>query len=247
MQRSPDATRRQYDALLGPAWLWIAGGMEPNVCKNARFFRDHGILPADGAAAIDLGAGCGFSSLALAGMGYRVVAVDFCRPMLETLEDHAGPASVRTVLADILDFPAWAGETPALIVCTGDTLPHLPDQDSVSALIRRCAHELGPGGTLLISCRDYAALPEGSSDVIPVRQDPDRVFLCRLDGFSLTVPVTDILYTRESGRWARHAGSYTKLRLSPATLGAMVTGAGLAVTGCASRNGTITVIGKKVA
>lgn len=241
----PAGTRDQYDLLLGPAWLWICGGMEPNIRKNARFFRDHGVAPSSGGTAVDLGAGCGFSSLALAGMGYRVVAVDFSRPMLETLMCHAGDAPVRAVPADILDFPAWAGEEPCLVACTGDTITHLPGEDAVDRLIRQCARELAFGGTLVISCRDYSAGLCGSSDVIPVRQDPGRVFLCRLEYLPATVRVTDILYTRESGRWERHAGTYPKLRIASRTLGAMVTGAGLEVAECGSCDGTITVIGKK--
>ena len=214
MDLTPDPTQLHYNNFLARNYLWMAGGLVENSTKCARFFAGHGIRPAGCGNAVDLGAGCGFASLALAALGFRVTAVDFSRPMLTLLAQYAAGLSVQAVNADIRNAASWSGHAPELITCMGDTLTHLADMGEVKDLIRYCAGELPAGGKLVLSCRDYSKEPAGSSVVIPVRRDPDRIFLCRLEYGTTHVHITDIVFSRESGKWQRYSSSYTKVRIS---------------------------------
>ena len=246
MSSYPATTQAHYEALLARNYLWMAGGMEENIARNTRFFSGHGIIPDNTVAATDLGAGCGFQTLALARAGFRVTAVDFCRPMLDILSSHTGSTPVHTIQADIMTFRSWAGSGTGLIVCMGDTLTHLENMDAVKGLLRHCARELPDRGKIVISCRDYSREPDGPDTVIPVRQEKNRVFLCRLGYETGHVQVTDILYTRESGTWQRYSGTYTKLRIAPDYLAAMLTDAGFTINTNESDGRTITLIGRKL-
>ena len=244
---SPEHTeaRSHYAALLAHNYVWIAGGFESNIMGNTRFFTDHSIRPAGCGTAIDLGAGCGFQSIALACTGFDVVAVDFSQPMLDLLTQHAGALPVGTVCSDIILFESWTGRSPELIVCMGDTLTHLPDVPAVHNLIRQCAAELPPGGKFIVSFRDYSGDPEVTPVIIPVRRDPGRIFVCRLEYEKEIVRVTDILYTRESGKWIRVAGTYPKLRLAPERIAGIMTNEGFFITEMMAASSMTMIIAKK--
>ncbi|MDD1704710.1 MAG: hypothetical protein LUP97_05755 [Methanoregula sp.] len=82
----------------------------------------------------------------------------------------------------------------------GDTLTHLPDGGAVRELCRNAFAELVPGGKPLLSFRDYMTEPAGAITVIPVRREPGRIFLCRLEYGESDVCVSDILYSTAGGR-----------------------------------------------
>ena len=236
-----------YDAMLARHYVWMAGGWDAGCGKSRRFFEEHAIRPNGSGIAVDLGAGCGFLSIALAGAGFRVTAVDRSREMLDILRQHAEGQLIRTVIADILDFPAWDdNEKPELIACTGDTLTHLADMCAVKRLLRQCARELSAGGTLILSCRDYSREPSGSSVVIPVQREANRIFLCRLCYETDRVMVEDILYTRESGQWERTSGKYPKIRIAPDLLEGLFADEGFRIRPGDPQDEMITLIGQKL-
>lgn len=244
MQPRPPSAKDHYDRFLAGQYAWMAGGFDANVQKNRDFFAAQGIRPAGTGAAIDLGAGCGFATIPLAEAGFRVTAVDFCRPLLDELERHA--PNISTVEGDILDFPAWAGKEPELIVCMGDTLTHLPDAGAVRNLLRQCYAELAPGGKLVLSLRDYTLGEKGETVVVPVRRDAGRIFLCRLEYGEERIGVTDIVYSHQTGRWERCASSYEKIRIKPAFLLRELERAGLRIDERIAGEGLITIIAEKI-
>ncbi|MFA4860742.1 MAG: class I SAM-dependent methyltransferase [Methanoregula sp.] len=241
----PNGTQSHYDRFLAEQYLWMSGGFDHNLRKNRHFFASHHLVPQSTHTAIDLGAGCGFQAIPLAEAGFSVIAVDFCRPLLAELRARAGTLPINCIAADIFDFMAWTSRHPELIVCMGDTLTHLPDLDAVRHLIRQCHDELGPGGKLVLTLRNYSMEPEGSVVVIPVRRDADRIFLCRLEYDKRTISVTDILVSRKTGQWERTASDYTKLRVAPDDLVLMVADAGFGIVFFESEDGLITIIAER--
>jgi SAM-dependent methyltransferase len=237
--------KAHYNALLEENYTWISGGWGEQVQKNRKFFSSHAITPHDNRVAIDLGAGCGFQSVPLAKLGFSVTAVDFSLPLLEELSIHAGDLPVETIQSDIRHFSLWAGRHPALVVCMGDTLTHLPTLTEADDIVRQCFKELDPGGRLVLSLRDYSREPDGAVVVIPVLRGEDRIFLCRLEYHADTLTVQDILYSRGLGVWGRTAGKYEKIRIAPETLTRILTVAGFAIEYSAVDDGMITVIARK--
>jgi SAM-dependent methyltransferase len=108
------------------------------------------LVPADGRArVVDLGAGSGTGTLALARQlpEAEIVAVDVDEEMLEHLRHRAGGNDhIRTVRAD-LDGD-WPDLGPADLVWASASMHHFKDLDRTLAQIREV---LRPGGAVLIT------------------------------------------------------------------------------------------------
>jgi len=100
---------------------------------------------------VDLGAGTGFVTTALAPMVSSVLAVDISAAMAKSLTERAagaGLANVATEVADLAGFdlpPAGAD-----LIVSSYALHHLVDADK-RALVARAAQWLRPGGRLVIA------------------------------------------------------------------------------------------------
>ena len=129
--------------------------------------------------------------------------------------------------ADLLTFRQHLTQQAGLILCMGDTLPHLDDHDHVALLFREVSEALAPDGTFVATFRDYTTPPSGDARFIPVRADRDRILTCFLEALPGHVLVHDILHEREGGTWQMRVSSYRKLRLSPAVVTAALKAARL--------------------
>lgn len=115
-----------YENLLADYYSWMFGDFAGKVETHHRFFFVNQIQPTKSGLAVDLGAGPGFQSIPLAQLGFRVLAVDLSRRLLEELHCRCGSLPITPIHGDLMNFTAW-GEAPMeLCVCMGDTLPHLP-------------------------------------------------------------------------------------------------------------------------
>ncbi|WP_027175812.1 class I SAM-dependent methyltransferase [Desulfovibrio aminophilus] len=222
------AVEEHYAQHLAAFYDWLCGGFEAAVERNRHLLRRLAPASPPGASALDLGAGSGHQSIPLAESGYAVTAVDSCAELLAVLEEKMGGLPIQAVRADILAHLERETETFDLVLCMGDTLTHLPDQDAARTLLTQAARLLKPGGVLLLSFRDYASsTPEGLSRFIPVRSDDTRVATCFLEYGTTHVQVHALLHTRqEDGQWIFSASVYPKCRLAPEAVRAALAGLG---------------------
>lgn len=204
-----------YERHLGPIYVWMAGGIEAALKAGTSDIQALDLTPARNGVAVDLGAGFGMHAIPLARCGYRVVAIDNCTELLQTLEHERGDLPIVTVEADLLAFRRHVTKPPALIVCLGDTLTHLGHEAAVRTLISEASAALPPGGTLVFSFRDYTAALAGDRRFIPVRSDDARILTCFLEYGDRHVTVNDIVHERANGQWSLRVSSYNKLRLAP--------------------------------
>jgi len=105
--------------------------------------------PAD--ACVDLGAGTGFVTMALAPLTSSVLAVDISGAMAAALADRArqdGLGNVSTQVGDLTTFDLRPSSTD--LVVSSYALHHLVDADK-RALVARSAQWLRPGGRLVIA------------------------------------------------------------------------------------------------
>jgi ubiquinone/menaquinone biosynthesis C-methylase UbiE len=108
-----------------------------------------GPKPSD--ACVDLGAGTGFVTSALAPLVSSVLAVDISPAMTESLAERAAEAglgNVRTEVADLAELrlpPASAD-----LIVSNYALHHLRDADK-RALVAEAARWLRPGGRLVVA------------------------------------------------------------------------------------------------
>src|SRR5687767_15040729 len=119
------SAKEHYDKHLGNIYVWMSGPFEEKQIAQQRFFEQHRIFPNKGKVAIDLGAGHGLQSISLAKLGFSVTSVDFNQQLLNSLQSQNENESINIVQADIIQFVRQTSLQPELIVCMGDTLPHL--------------------------------------------------------------------------------------------------------------------------
>jgi SAM-dependent methyltransferase len=107
--------------------------------------------------AVDVGAGAGLASVALAERGYDVLAVDSTRRMLELTQARAAEAGaeIRVAEADASSLPVEDGSVD-LVVAVG-LVPWLPDAPPVLDEFRRV---LRPRGGLVITADNRWRLTE---------------------------------------------------------------------------------------
>ncbi len=204
-----------YENHLAPIYVWMAGGAEAALARGLAEVQATCPRPSSDQWAVDLGAGFGMHAIPLADRGYSVLAIDSSGTLLDVIRHHASGKSIVTVLDDLLSFRNHLTAPAALILCMGDTLTHLPDRGSVERLMAEVAEALMPGGTFIVTFRDYSTPLVGSARFIPVRGDSNRLLTCFLEYEDETVTVHDLLNEREGSDWRLKVSAYRKLRLSP--------------------------------
>jgi SAM-dependent methyltransferase len=112
-----------------------------------------GLPPGD---AVDLAAGEGRHALWLAGLGWRVTAVDFSVVGLERGAAQPGAERVTWVTADVTTWTAPPASLDLVVVA----YLHLPEADTVDVLTR-AVRWLRPGGRLLVLGHDVENIASG--------------------------------------------------------------------------------------
>ena len=214
-----NAVEEHYERLLAQVYTWMAGGAVQKIEDNRRIFLEFGLTPQRGGKAIDLGCGSGFQALALAALGFKVVAVDTSAALLNELRSINETGLVTSIQGDMRDPLVYQPHGPfEVAVCMGDSLVHLQSFDEVASCmadVRKC---LEPRGRLIISFRDLTHELKGIDRAIPVRLDNDRLMTTFLEYEPEHVTVNDMLFLRIESGWEMKKSCYRKLRLSPAQL-----------------------------
>ena len=238
------SSEAHYDTHLGPVYAWMLGDIEAAFARGAAEI-DALPLPAHGIA-VDLGAGLGLHSVALARRGFEVVALDSCKMLLDDLRSRVQPLAITTHHADLLQFRCFVTGQAQVIVCMGDTLTHLPSIASVDSLLAGIAAALARGGVFAATFRDYAGRKlEGEQRFILVRADENRILTCFLEYGDGQVTVHDLLNEKDQGQWRQKVSSYPKLRLAPEWVAARLTELGFDVKRDATPGGMARIVATK--
>jgi SAM-dependent methyltransferase len=236
-----------YETHLGPVYSWMLGDIDAAFARSAAEL-DELPLPAPGRVVLDLGAGIGLHAIPLARRGFAVTAIDSCGALLDELRARSAALPIAAIHADLLEFPAWVKEPPAVILCMGDTLTHLPTLSAVESLFAAVAGALAPAGVFATTFRDYATRPlEGDRRFILVRADERRILTCFLEYGEHAVTVHDVLNQLENGQWRQTVSSYPKLRLDPGWVAANLIEHGLTVRRDATASGMVRIVGTRPA
>ena len=137
------------------------------------------LLPAR--HAIDMGCGTGVHVMALAQLGVEVTGVDVSARMLERARAHAGrhatvdSAPVHFRQGDFL-APLPTGSAD-LLLCFGNSLPHLPSRDDLAAVFAHWRRLLLPGGRILIQLLNYRDVLRRGERIINIRRENDTTII----------------------------------------------------------------------
>ena len=112
-------------------------------------------LVPEGARVLEVGAGTGRFSLAMAERAEEVIALDLSPAMLSVLEDKARTAGLPNVQTRVGDLHRVEGLGDRDLVCAFSVLEYAPDVDAAIAGLAGC---LRPGGSLWLTTA-HAGLP----------------------------------------------------------------------------------------
>lgn len=234
-----------YQNHLAGFYSWMVGDFRQKEQEFQDFLKSKVIAPPGAAVAIDLGAGHGIQSVALAHRGYKVTAIDFNKQLLEELQSNKGDLDIDIVEDDIRNIKNYAQLNPELVVCCGDTLSHLDDQTDINHFIRNCADTLVSNGTLIVSFRDYSRELLLTQRFIPVKSDEKRILTCILEYFPQKLQVTDLLYEKTGEGWVQKVSTYSKVRIITEEILNMLADGGFKVKFNEPLKGMQTVIAEK--
>lgn len=236
--------REHYDALLAEHYSRLFGDFDAKVAEQRALLQRLGVAaPSSGGLAVDLGCGSGFQSVALAHLGFRVLAVDFSRRLLDELTHRARGLPVEAIAGDIRDVRRLVPPGAELAVCMGDTLAHLEREADLDRVFRGVAARLVIGGRLVLSFRDLSGELRDLDRAIPLGAWDDLVMTCFLEYEASTVKVHDLIWVRQPEGWRLRKGMYRKLRLAPARVAARLRAAGFAVERHAAPGGMVALVG----
>ena len=208
------ATAKQhYDSHLADLYSWMAGDFDSKQKEFQQFLKEQDVLPESVKIAVDLGAGHGIQSVALAKMGFKVKAIDFSCQLLDELRINGKGLNIEIIVDDIRSIAPYTDPKPGVIVCWGDTITHLDDLADVEQFLVNCCTALAQNGKLILSFRDYSTELTGDSRFIPVKSDENRILTCIFEYSADHVRVTDLLYKKHGHEWKQKVSSYQKVRI----------------------------------
>lgn len=237
--------KEHYDNHLGNFYSWYSGDFEENKEKFRSFCIENGITPQHSKYAVDLGAGNGIQSIALAVQGFKVIAIDFNIQLISELTSRIGNLPIEVFNDDIRSISKYSAIKPELVVCCGDTLTHLESLAEIQGLIADCFGILSTKGKIVLTFRDYTSELEDIHRFIPVKSDPERILTCFLEYTSDKVRVTDLIHELEENTWIQKISSYYKTRVSKEQVVGYLKNSGFHIVLEKVKNRIITIIGQK--
>lgn len=200
--RPMSSVHEHYENVLSAYYSRMLGDFEAKVSEQRSLLERLGVEASSAAGfAVDLGCGPGVQSIALARLGYRVLAVDFSRRLLAELKERTRGLPVEAVLGDIREVQALVPTGVEVVVCMGDTLSHLGREADLERLFAGVATRLVPGGRFVVSFRELGGELRGLDRVIPLSASDDVIMTCFLEYETATVKVHDLIWVRERDGW----------------------------------------------
>ena len=238
------SVREHYEQVLAEHYSRMFGDFEAKVAEQHALLERLGVTAEQGAAtAVDLGCGSGFQSVALARLGFQVLAIDFSQRLLAELSDRASGLAVEAITGDIRDVASLVPTAVGLVVCMGDTLSHLECEADLARVFEGVAARLAVGGRLVLTFRDLSGELCDLDRVIPLYASDEVVMTCFLEYEPSTVKVHDLIWVRQRGGWHFRKGVYRKLRLAPEAVTIRLERAGFTVERRQAPPGMVALVG----
>ena len=177
-----------------------------------RWFRDREI-----ATVLDASCGTGTQAIAMAQIGYRVLASDPSAGMLERARHNAAQYEVADRISflqagflDLAQMVDTAGDLDAILT-KGDAFPHLITDAEIEETLSGFFRLLRPGGTILIGMKDYEPLIQERPRFLPGNvHDPEdnqgeRIIVFEVwdwnEGPPLTITANHFVISGEGDRY----------------------------------------------
>lgn len=135
---------------------------------------------------LDLGCGTGEHVAFFAQQGARAVGLDRSEAMLESAREHEARGHGRFVQGDALEAATVLGdEAPfGLLLCLGNMLPHLQDDEALDRFVHQVRRALVPGGLFLLQILNYERILRAGIRHLPINvregEDGEEIVFLRL-------------------------------------------------------------------
>jgi SAM-dependent methyltransferase len=192
---------------------------------------------------VDLGCGSGFQSVALARLGFRVLAIDFSLRLLAELNERARDLPVAALAGDMRDVGALVPAGVEVVVCMGDTLSHLEREGDLDRVFAGVAARLAVGGRFVLTFRDLSGQLHDLDRFIPLYSSDELIITCCLEYEPTSVKVHDLIWVRQPDGWQFRKGVYRKLRLVPDAVVRQLENAAFTVERHEALAGMVTLVG----
>lgn len=167
----PDAAAAPFYDGLAAHYHLLYGDWEAAIARQgealSRLLQEAGVRR--GEPVLDAACGIGTQTLGLAQRGHRVFASDISGGAVQRLRDELAQRGLEAQ-AHVDDLRllqhARPGSMAAVLACD-NSIPHLLSDDEILQALRSCHRSLRPGGAIVLSVRDYAAIPRVNPDVRP--------------------------------------------------------------------------------
>jgi SAM-dependent methyltransferase len=240
------SVKEHYDNLLAEHYTWMFGEHSAKVLENIDFFESLGVKPGPDGRALDLGCGSGFQSIALAKLGFKVVGIDVCQPLLDELRSHSSGLGIEVVHGDMLDSRIFSDKGPfEIAVCMGDTLTHLQKAGDVLSLFENVYRDLVNGGRLVLTFRDLTTELKGLDRLIPVRTDENKLMAVFLEYEETNVKVHDMIFIKGTSGWDLKKSVYKKLRLGADQIEGFLENIDFKITSSQEQEGFTVIVAQK--
>ncbi len=143
--------------------------------KFARRIKDRYNLES----AIDVACGTGRHAIIMSQMGIRAVGADMSAGMLDKARTFANQIGVQVqwIGCPMQELSQHVNEKFDIVLCLGNSLPHILNQDDLDRTISGFAKLLQPGGVLLIQLLNYHQILKQKKRIVAVTKNENREFI----------------------------------------------------------------------
>ncbi|MBN1633574.1 MAG: class I SAM-dependent methyltransferase [Ignavibacteria bacterium] len=126
---------------------------------------------------IDAGCASGELSIELSKKGYDLTGIDLDNDMIEIAKSRAGNNKIRFISGSISEIITLVAENNFdSILCWGNTLPHLKNENEIKKFISGSYSLLNSGGVISIQLMNYEKIINEKIKNLPVKKTDDFIF-----------------------------------------------------------------------
>lgn len=161
----------------------------------------------EGLRILDVACGTGGHALALAQLGHKVVGVDISEGMIQEARKKATNLNVEAefLVGGFVELTEILTDQFDIILCLGNSLPHLTEDETLKTGLGNFYSLLKPGGYLLLQNRNFDKVLLEQERFMPlsqkVREEREILFLRFYDYHEDLLAFNMVTMIKEQGKW----------------------------------------------
>jgi len=163
-------------------------------------------------SAIDVACGTGRHAVVMSQMGIRAVGADISAAMLEKARAFTRQARVQTqwINCPMQELSQHVNENFDIVLCLGNSLPHILSQEDIDKTISGFAKVLRPGGVLFIQLLNYRKILEQKDRIVAITRKGNNEYI-RFYDFLPKLIQFNLLKIDWQGKQSKHTLASTPL------------------------------------